>query len=146
MNERGKILLEIALVAFALNFVWEILHSPLYSVADGVVPWFYLLTGTLIDVVYVLILYFIVALLLGDRIWIIKPSFKWLALMSFLGIILASINELAALTLNLWQYRASMPLFFGRIGLSPVLQMAVLAPLAVLISSKVRKLIFNNNL
>jgi len=128
-----------ALTAFILNLIWEILHSKLYFVSGGSMPWFYLWFGTVIDVVYVLALYFIVALLLSDKAWIFKLNFKRLILMGFLGVLLAIVNEAAALALNLWQYAPSMPLLLARVGLSPVLQMALLAPLSILLSSGIIK-------
>lgn len=122
----------LALFAFLLNFVWEILQAPFYrGMADGA-HWAAVRTCTLAtagDVVILLVAYAVVAAATRDRWWLAAPP-KAARVAGFLAAGVAVTVALEALNvygLERWAYGPPMPVMFG-IGLTPVLQWLVLPP------------------
>src|SRR3989344_892529 len=60
------------------------------------------------------------------------------ALISLLGLCVAVLVEYKAMLMGLWEYAPAMPTLFG-LGISPLLQMAVLLPLSAYISRGILK-------
>ena len=115
-------------IAFILNYGWELSHCPLYSgcVYDGPHVAF-LALASLADTIMALLLYFGLALIYQQGLWIQGvTAFRifWVMLIGGMG---ATISELAHLSAGNWSYTKDMPLIPGTaVGLSPVLQFTIL--------------------
>lgn len=111
--------------AFALNLIWEIGHRGLYQDYLNFIPaWLCLIFAVAIDTVLVAMI-----------VWFSK-QFKyhhWAMIVS--GLATAVFIEKLALSLDWWGYAADMPMVFG-LGISPILQMALLPALTVFIIKK----------
>jgi hypothetical protein len=114
-------------VSFVLHAVWEYAHLPLYTGYDGLFGGYPVwLVATLGDVLYTL-----GAVLV---LWLIKLDKNYAAL-TVAGFCVAVFVEYKAMLLHRWAYAAAMPTVLG-LGLSPLLQMTLLLPLSVYISSR----------
>lgn len=104
-------------IAFALNFVWENLHSFLYiHYKGGEITEFILLRASLVDA---LIIFFLIL----PFVFLKKHS--WLIILG--GVIIAIIIELFALYTNRWNYTDTMPIIpIVNIGLTPTVQLGLL--------------------
>lgn len=121
------------LTSVPLHYLWEVAQMPLYvesgswlqfalhcivpSLGDGLIMLMILCTGILV-------------FRSGD--WFIQPGPAGYAVMLIAGLLISVIVEWGAVyVLGRWRYTASMPLLPGLgIGLSPVLQMLFLPPIA----------------
>ena len=121
----------LALFAFLLNFVWEVLQAPFYRGMADSAHWTAVRTCTLAtvgDVVIMLVAYALVAAPARDRWWLAVPTPARVG--GFLTAGVAATIALKALNvygLGRWAYGRLMPVVFG-IGLAPVLQWLVLPP------------------
>jgi hypothetical protein len=116
-----KKLLIIFIYAFALNWVWENLHSFLYVHyrGGGITQWV-LLRATLFDAVFITILgaIFAGAVYLRNRMW----------LAAVFGAVAAIGIELYALSSGRWAYNSYMPVIpLLRVGLTPTIQLGILS-------------------
>ena len=111
-------------VAFALNFVWENLHSPLYlSNTIGMNSHLLLmLYASLIDSFFIFLAFILVSIINKNVGW--KLSVKKLVLFSSILFFVSFIVEVKALITGRWVYSGSMPLIFG-IGISPLIQLVI---------------------
>lgn len=125
-------------VAYALNFVWEYAHYPLY-----VCDWNRLvcaLVASIGDGVIVLGIYWLIAWVFSDLLWISSISAKQATLAVLSGLAVAWIVELRALALGKWLYSASMPIVPGTgAGLSPLLQLALLPLLTFWVAGSIAR-------
>lgn len=111
-----KRLFLVAAAAFVLNLIWENLHAPLYAGYHWPQFFWICLLSTLGDVFYTLIIYFFYV-----------ASGRRKSVAAILGIFLAIFIELKALKVGKWAYGPYMPIIpFIHVGLTPVLQMAIL--------------------
>jgi hypothetical protein len=110
----------IFILSFALNLVWENLHSFLYTAYQGgPITEYILLRATLGDAVMLTILAvpFVYITALTHRLWLMVP----------IGVALAVWIELYALNAGRWSYNELMPLVpFVQVGLTPTVQLALL--------------------
>ncbi len=118
-------------VAFIMHFVWEWLHIPLYTgygdLGSGAVLTLY---ATLGDVAYTAGAVLLVGLFKGKLSWLPEARVADYAGLTVLGFCIAIFVEYKALAFHKWAYTAAMPLVLG-VGLSPLLQMAILLPVSV---------------
>lgn len=107
-------------ISFALNFIWENVHSLLYTAYQGgPITEFILVRATLGDAVMLtaLAVPFVYVASLRRRLWLIVP----------IGVALAVWIELYALGAGRWSYNDLMPLVpFVHVGLTPTVQLALL--------------------
>lgn len=125
----SPIIIRLGYYSFLLNFLWENLHAPLY--------WPYIsfrqflpfsLVATLGDILVTVISYLLVSQHKISR-W------RKALILCLIGIALAIIIEKSALALDIWGYRPEMPLVpVLHIGLTPMLQLPILIPLAYLLA------------
>lgn len=116
-------------IAFLLNLIWENLQAPLYGYSYGKFLQHFGMCfwATLGDVIFIIVLYFIVARLRNDRSWFKKIKAQDLAIIIPLGFIAPIIWEKLALSLSLWHYTSAMPIIpWLNVGLAPILQMLIL--------------------
>ncbi len=113
-------------LAFSLNWAWELGHAPLYEgfVYDGPHVAF-LGLASLADTIMAGLLYFGFALVYKSGFWIQSLTvFRtvWLVLVGGAG---ATVSEIVHLSAGNWIYTDRMPLILG-IGLTPLLQFSML--------------------
>ena len=113
-------------LAFGLNFAWELGHCTLYKgfVYDGPHVAF-LGLASLADTIMAGLLYFGFALLYNDGGWIQHLTVIRTTLLILAGGLGAAVSEMAHLSAANWAYTDRMPLVFG-IGLTPLLQFSML--------------------
>ena len=129
----------VAPVAFALHYAWESVHLSLYTNygnVGGILP--IQLYAALGDVLYTLLVVGGIALYKRDAGWMRRARGVDYWLLSLLGLCVAVLVEYKAMLLHLWEYAPAMPTLFG-LGISPLLQMAVLLPLSAYISRCILK-------
>ena len=116
------------MLAFALNFSWELSHCPLYE-GCGYDPLHvaFLALASLADAIMAALLYLSLALVYQDGLWVRQLTWRrvfWLVMTGGAGAALTEVIHLAA---GSWVYTHRMPLIPGLgVGLTPVLQFAVL--------------------
>ena len=126
----------LALIAFALHLIWEKLHIPLYTNYEALgTGWKLAIWATCGDVLYTVLIALAVAALFGRLDWFVGASLRQYAFAAALGLGVALFVEYKALYLHTWGYDAAMPIIpVLHVGLSPILQMLILTPLALLIA------------
>jgi hypothetical protein len=128
--------LNIALFAFLLNFVWEMLQVPFFRGMTQAPHWDALLIclqATLGDVGIALAAFGTIAWLGRDRHWPTRSRPAQIAAFALIGILITTAFEwLATQVWSLWRYSELMPMvpFLG-VDLVPLLQWIVLAPLVI---------------
>lgn len=126
----------IAIFAFLLNFVWEIWQVPFFENIPNMSHWEaakFCTQATLGDVVITLIGFWMVAIVVGSRTWILRPG--WKEVIGFLSIgllITMGMEAIATSLLERWYYAENMPVLpiLGT-GLLPLAQWVFL-PLLVI--------------
>ena len=130
-------LLLLALVSFILHLVWECSHIHLYTGYDaltGRLPVF--VWASIGDVMYTFLAVVLISFFKGSVLWFLSaatPDYLGLAL---LGFYIATFVEYKAVALGRWEYAENMPRLFG-VGATPLLQMTVLLPLTVYITTAI---------
>lgn len=119
-----KKVLTIFSFAFVLNFLWENLHSYLYtSYKGGEITQFILARASLFDALLItlIVLPFFYVSFLKRRLWFIV----------IVGVIVAIFNEWYGLGTGRWVYNSLMPIVpIINIGLTPMLQLGLLGYLS----------------
>lgn len=126
-------LMKIALLSFLFNYIWESLHSLLYSLhLEQKITIRTLLIASLGDVVIILLIAvcFKVWPFFQKRLWIIFP----------LGIVVAVGIEKYGLFSNRWSYNDLMPIIpYSKVVFAPTLQLAICGFLSIFITFKWEK-------
>jgi hypothetical protein len=130
------------IIGFLVNFFWEISQMGFYSqlgMGGTSNYWHFLKVHwyvSLMDAVMVVVLYFVVALIFKNNEWAKHPMRNNFVAMATAGAIWAIVIEYHAVYLTgRWGYDPLMPLLpILKVGLWPVLQMALLPSLAVYLS------------
>ena len=123
-------------VSFGLNWIWEILQMFAYQVKPTGL-WTHILlyctSATVIDASVTIGSYALAAMITRNRE--IGSGWKPYAIMALFGAIWAVIFELAGKRFGLWSYSELMPMVpIIKVGLVPLLQLAILMPVALLIT------------
>lgn len=122
--------------ALVLHLVWETLHLPLYTnyagISGGMPVPLYAAFG---DVLYTLGAVLFVALYKKKLLWFKEATASDYEGLAILGFFIALFVEYKALALHRWAYTAAMPTLLG-VGLSPLLQMTLLLPLSVFLTTR----------
>lgn len=130
----------IAVTSFVLHFFWESLHVQLYigyQSWSGDIP--VVLLATIGDVLYTLGAFALVSGFKGDVEWISNARWQDYFMLVTLGFLIALFVEYKGLALHRWQYVPDMPLIpLLHVGLSPIIQMALLLPLTIWIVSRMQ--------
>lgn len=126
----------ITILAFLLNFAWELIQIPLYKGSsynkDHIA---FCALASLADAVMVLLIYFSFAFLFKNLLWIGYLKWKRIVILIFTGGAGAVLAEIRHLSLGTWAYADSMPLIpVVNVGISPVLQFMILPLLIYLFS------------
>ncbi len=126
----------IVIFAFLLNFAWEILQAGLYrgfnelSYERGVS---YCTRATLADTAILLVSFWLVAWLGGNRDWPLRPGARRVVGFTSIGLVTTVILEILSTRVwGRWSYAESMPLVpILDVGMAPFLQWVLLPPLTV---------------
>ena len=114
-------LLKIFVYAFALNLIWENIHSTLYFLPSGdpITQWM-LLRATFFDALFIASM---------GVVFLLMPYFRrhlWYSLV--FGFMVAVIVEWQALNAGDWAYKQTMPILpILNTGLTPTIQLGLLA-------------------
>jgi hypothetical protein len=132
----NKLIFKIAIIAFILNLIWELLHLPLYYHSSYDLKHISFCTlASLADVIMVLLLYLCFAVAIRNPFWIMPLNWIKCSSLIFTGGIGAVLSEMRHLSLGSWTYANQMPLIpIINVGLSPVLQFMILPLLTYFIS------------
>lgn len=137
---RATPLLLTAVIAFVLNLVWEILHSPLYA---GMPPLRqhlpFLVMASVGDVVISMIPVVVVGFWYRRVWWFNELSRNQSLIFLLLSTVLSGANEaLNVLVLGRWHYTARMPTVpLIPIGISPLLQLSVTPFVSLLAANRI---------
>ena len=124
-------------LAFLLNFAWELGHCPLYTGCGyDFAHVTFLALASLADAILAVLLYFGFALVYRNGRWAHPLTARrgfWLMVVGGTG---AVVSEMAHLVAGNWAYTVSMPLIPGiGVGITPALQFTVLPLLIYSLSS-----------
>jgi len=132
----NKFISIMTILAFLLNFAWELIQIPLYkNSAYNINHVAFCALASLADVLMVLLLYFGLALIFKNPFWIKPLKFHRLVIVVLIGGSGAILSEMRHLLLGSWAYDNSMPLIpVVNVGISPVLQFMILPLLIYFLS------------
>lgn len=132
------LLVRLTITGFVLNFVWELLHGPLYK--DFEYDLWHILICTLAsiaDMLMVLLLFFAFSIGTNDPYWIKRISISSSSVLIVFGGVGAIFLEMLHTSRGDWQYTDEMPLFpLLDVGLTPILQFMILPWLSFLLTKK----------
>ena len=128
-----KPLFSIFILSFVLNFIWENLHSFLYTnYMGGKITETILLRASIVDalIITAISLPFIYFAIFGKKDWAII----------FIGFFISITIELYALNTGRWSYNQYMPLMpLLPVGLTPTIQLGFLGYLSFRLVAKKKK-------
>lgn len=134
-----RVQIKLFFLAFAINFVWEMLQMPLFAYpADTSLAQINLacMRASAGDAAMIGIAFWVVAFLEKDRRWYLHLSLRSLALFLLPGLLMTIVFE--AMTtgpLDRWSYANSMPTLPGLgTGLAPLAQWLLLPPLIIFLA------------
>ena len=119
-------------VAVLINYPWERLQSPLYVHPGGAsIPWWLCLAASLADGLFLLMIFGVGWMALGNRTWFEQPGVQgYLVMLTSGGAISVGVEWTTVHVLRWWTYGEHMPLVpLVNIGLVPMTQMLVLPSL-----------------
>ena len=123
-----RTILNMLIIAFVLNWIWELLQGPLYRGFTFTLPHIAFCTlASVADVTMVVFLYFIFAISRKNPFWIQRVNFIQVIIIMIIGGIGATIAESLHTSAGNWVYSDKMPIIpMVKTGLSPVLQFFLL--------------------
>lgn len=132
-------LVALLLVAFALNWLWEMMQMPTYREMAGR-PWRETLkictVATLGDVLITFAVFGVGALAAGQLRWATTGRWNVYATVALLGGACAAVIEWRALISGRWSYTERMPIVpILEVGLWPFLQLVLLIPATFLVAA-----------
>ena len=141
-----RLVLIIAVLAFLLNFIWEVLQLPLYKGSSYDLEHIaFCALASVADALMVLLLYLCFALINKKPFWAQDMGFPQVFALMIIGGIGAIIAEMAHTAAGNWAYADSMPMLpLVNVGLSPVLQFLFLPALIYYVSFLLLKKISKN--
>ncbi len=123
-----KFIFILAIIGFVLNFIWEILHSPLYlGYINNTHHVLISALASVADALMSILLYIGFAFILKDPYWIKLLTIKRAVLVGTVGGVGAMVSEVLHVSGGDWAYESTMPIIpILNVGLSPVLQFITL--------------------
>lgn len=123
-------------LAFLLNFAWEVIQMPLYkNAALSLQSVAFCALASVADAIMVLLIYFCFALLYKKPLWIEELTASRIFLLMVVGGTGAIVAEMRHVSAGNWAYDESMPILpVVDVGLSPVLQFMLLPALIYYLS------------
>lgn len=133
---KQKQFLILTIIILILNLIWEFSHFRLYNDLTGIPSTTHLIFASFGDVLWIMIIFFVIFLINKNWNWIKKPKTLDYFLIVFFGLIIAVIIEAVNLNLGRWAYKELMPTILG-VGLSPLIQLSITAILSLIIFRKI---------
>jgi hypothetical protein len=129
------------LLAFILNFAWEIIQGPLYIGFNySIFHIAFCGLASAADAIMVLLIYFVLIIIYKDLLWIKHINIQRILILILIGGVGAILAEIRYLSIGNWAYAPSMPILpFVNAGLSPVIQFMLLPGLIFYISTILSK-------
>lgn len=120
-----SILLQILLISFLVNFIWEVIHSQLYATClrAELKKYIPLIIGASLKDGFWICVFFLVCVLPFGNIYILTNGYQILIFV-FLAIAFSFVDEKISLKMKRWEYSKEMPTVFG-VGITPLFQLAV---------------------
>ena len=107
----NRFVLITTVLAFLLNFTWELIQIPLYKDSSYSLEHIaFCALASLADVIMVLLLYFGLALIFKNLLWIQHLKRRRIVIVILLGGTGAILAEIQHLSLRSWAYADSMPI------------------------------------
>lgn len=137
----------ITVLAYLLNFAWELIQIPLYKNASfNFAHITFCALASFADVIMVLLLYFGFAFIFRNLVWIQHSKWWRIVIVIITGAAGAMLAEIRHLSLGSWAYADSMPIIpIVNVGISPVLQFMILPLLVYLLSFYCLKIMEQKN-
>ncbi|MEJ7678311.1 MAG: hypothetical protein WKG06_10710 [Segetibacter sp.] len=128
-------------LAFLLNFVWEVIQMPLYKNTSYPTQHIaFCALASVADMIMVLLIYFGFALIYKRPFWIKEATIPRILFVMLVGGIGAIIAEMRHVTAGNWAYDKSMPIIpIVDVGLSPVLPFTLLPTCIYYLSFRINK-------
>lgn len=135
-----QIVYKILILAFLLNFAWEVIQIPLFKNAGSSKHIVFCAVASVADTIMVLLIYFGFALIYKNPVWVTQITIPRILLLMLTGGIGAVAAEIRNLSAGSWAYSKSMPIIpFLNVGLSPVLQFMLLPAIIFYLGFKIKK-------
>jgi hypothetical protein len=136
-----RFVLTTLLLAFVLNFAWEVIQMPLYKDASFDIEHIaFCALASVADAIMVLLIYFGFALIYRNPLWVRNLTLPRILLLMFVGTIGAVVAEMRHVSAGNWAYDKAMPIIaVVDVGLSPVLQFMLLPVIIYYLSFKMKK-------
>ena len=121
-------ILILIIIGFVLNFIWELLHSPLYvGYINNTHHVLISALASVADALMSIFLYACFAFIFKNPFWIKFLIIKRAVLVGIVGGMGAIVSEMLHVSGGDWAYGPAMPIIpFLNVGLSPVLQFIML--------------------
>ena len=118
----------VTVLAFLLNFTWELVQMPLYKNSSFSIDHVaFCALGSIADAIMVLLLYFGLAFIFKNPLWIQHLTWQRIVIVILIGGTGGILGEIRHLSLGSWAYDDSMPIIpFVNAGVAPVLQFMIL--------------------
>ncbi len=131
-----RYLLITLVLSLLLNLAWEVIQMPLYKDASfDIQAIAFCGLAAVVDAIMVLLIYFVLALIYKEPLWIKHLNLKRTLIIVLIGGTGAVLVEIWHLSQDNWDYASSMPILpFVNVGLSPVLQFMLLPVLSYYLS------------
>ncbi|OSZ77157.1 hypothetical protein CAP36_12140 [Chitinophagaceae bacterium IBVUCB2] len=123
-----RLVFTITVIALLLNLIWELVQMPLYRDSSFTIGHIaFCALASVADALMVLLLYFGVALIFRNSLWIQHLKWQQIAIVILTGGTGAVLSEMRHLSSGSWAYDNSMPLIpVVNVGIAPVLQFMIL--------------------
>lgn len=126
----------VAILAFLLNFAWELIQMPLYEGSSYSISFIaFCALASVADAIMVLLLYLGFAFILKNMFWVEFLNTQQIVFVIITGGTGAILSEMRHLSLGSWVYDDSMPIIpYVNVGIAPVLQFMILPLLTYFLS------------
>ena len=136
-------LFTITILAFLLNFVWELIQIPLYRNSSYDIDHIlFCALASIADTIMVLLIYSGLAVIFKDLFWVNHLRLIRIVIVVLIGGTGAVLSEMRHLSSGSWAYDDSMPIIpVFNVGIAPLLQFMILPVLIYFLSFNRLKII-----
>lgn len=124
-----RLLVAVAIVAFVLNYLWEMLQMPFFANMGfaNIRAWGFCFLATIGDMIIILFILALGKWLFGHWCWPEKLNVSKIMYLLFAGLSIGIITESVGIGFNWWEYNHRMLLLpYFETGLAPLVQMLLL--------------------
>lgn len=141
----------VMIVAYVLNFSWEIIQMPLYKNSSYNIEHIaFCALASVADAIMVLLIYFGFAVIYKNPLWVQNLTLPRILILMLVGGFGAVAAEIRHVSSGTWAYDTSMPIIpVVDVGLSPVLQFMLLPVCSYYLSFRMismKKIIYTNQI